>query len=296
MMQNFAKTMYSFLVALLFVALFTTPILLILSALKGIDIKVRGLDSEVNGLIPSCVMIEAVGGVGSGVAFRNGDSVFVWTAAHVIEGGKTKVDAVDKNGQPVAFYTFPDVLLSQELFAGGRKSGYEAVFAKVIRYSERHDLALLRVRMKWPKGHVRFSEELPAVGSSVWHVGSISGNRGCNSAVEGVVSAVGRLRLNGSPEELRGPEIYDQVALAAHPGSSGGGVFLKSDRSCIGLVIEFLGPGQLAGALCIAPVRRMREFCREAKCEWAMRVDVPVPEVDDEPVSQDVVLSPRVTP
>lgn len=282
--------MAGFMIPLIFIL---APFIIIGLALKNAEITIyhKPAVGNVNAMVSASVMIEATGGVGSGVAFRNGKDVFVWTAAHVVAGARKNADVLGKDGSVRQVSTFSDVLLSQELFQDGRKGGFESVYAKVIRYSDRQDLCLLKTRVAWPKGSVRFAGDAEAVvGSPIWHVGSMSGSRGCNSLTEGLMSAIGRLRIGGSPEEVQSSDVYDQVALTAHPGSSGGGVFLKaSSAPCIGLVIEFLGPGKLPGVLCIAPVRRMREFARDANCQWAMSAEVPVPDFDDEPVVQDAI-------
>lgn len=290
-MNSLCKLAWTAFSVLLIMSMAVVPFAILVLIVQNAKIEVgyRTATGDVDGMLSASVMIQAAGSAGSGVAFKNGSSVFVWTAAHVVAGAATRVEVKDKFGQSLSHISFADILLTQECTQDGRKTGSQTAYAKVIRYSERQDLALLKVRMAWPKGSVTFAGDSDAtVGQPVWHVGSISGPRGCNSLTEGIVSARGRLRVGGSPEEVASSDVYDQLAVTAHPGSSGGGIFLKSTNTpCIGLVIEFLGPGNLPGVLCIAPVRRMRAFAMEAKCLWAMSAEVPVPDSDDEPVVQD---------
>lgn len=85
-----------------------------------------------------------------------------------------------------------------------------------------------------------------------------------SSRVEGIVSQHGRLIDS---------KIYDQVSTPSFPGSSGGGVYLKSDGRLIGLLVR----GTPGGFSLIVPVRRMAAWAKKAQIEWAMRDDVPVP-------------------
>lgn len=277
---------------LLMAAMVATPFIILALSVNKIDVKYGYAEpASVDNMLNASVRVQSGKDSGSGVAFRNGKHVFVWTAAHVVAGSLERKLVADKLGNVNIVTSFPDVLLFQDVVENGRKGGFQVAYAEVIRYSARQDLCLLKVRINWPMGSVVFAGDGDAaVGSPVFHVGSMSGVRGANSLTEGIVSALGRLRIDGRPEEVFSSDVYDQLAITAHPGSSGGGVFLKSDGTpCVGLVIEFLGPGHLPGVLCMAPVRRMREFAVEANCRWAMSTDITVPDRDDEPVVQDAV-------
>jgi hypothetical protein len=67
--------------------------------------------------------------------------------------------------------------------------------------------------------------------------------------------------------------IFDQTTCTAFPGSSGGGVYLKSDAKYVGMLVR--GAGE--GFNLIVPVRRMVEFCQEHKIMWALDKNVAMP-------------------
>jgi S1-C subfamily serine protease len=236
------------------------------------------------------------GSTGSGVAFHHGDNVFIWTAAHVLSG-TMKVERVTNplTGDVRQHIWFPDVELRQEVVCDGRKVGWVTMLAKVLRYSDKHDLAILIPYAKWPSQGVVFSEDIPTDGEWIFHVGSLLGKRGATSVLTGSVSSVGRLRGRvSSADFLQEPLVYDQVALPAQPGSSGGGVFTRSGE-CIGLVNEFLGvsgAGHSHGAFLISPTRRMREFATACGCLYAIDTAVPVPKSDEGAVFSDEFIRP----
>lgn len=238
-------------------------------------------------VLECCLTIECGDSTGSGVVVRRGDTAFVWTAAHVVSESKSVNRVFDaRTGKEMVKCSFADVMVNRDDVQEGRKVGTYSALARVVRYSERHDLALLRLHKKgWPARGTSFSKEVPVVGQAVWHVGSISGERGANSVSWGHVAAVGRLRLGFRPDSRRGL-VYDQCTAVVHPGSSGGGVFRTRDGECLGIITEFLGPAQTAGATCMVPGRRIHEFARTARCTWAV-TDVAIPCRDDEPVLQD---------
>lgn len=244
-------------------------------------------------LVAASVLVKAEGGTGSGVCFRNGGRSLIWTDAHVVEGGKSVARVVDAGtGLEKVVVRFLDVELWQEQYEGGRKVGHRSVLAKVIRYSEHHDLALLLPCAPFPEAGVCFltANEMPRPGESLWHVGSMHGARGLNSVSAGVFSLAGRLRKGFSFEEKDDPVVFDQACLPILPGSSGGGVFRQRDGACIGLVSQYLGRGPTPSIFLMTPARRLREFARAVKCEWAVDASVPVPENDPHPVFCDPYL------
>lgn len=216
----------------------------------------------------SSVMLVGPGVSGSGVCFRNGERLFIWTAAHVVASAIREQDG--------EFFSLRVGVVQDVAGAGGH--AYQVVtFATVVAYSEFHDLAVLQCPVGVPFASAHFCPKVPGAGDVVWHVGSPFGARGLNSVSGGVVAYVGRYRYDGARSLEPDAVVYDQVSLTAFGGCSGGGVF-RADGACIGLVIEFLGPEKTPGILCIAPTRRMLEFAREARCEWALSPAVPVPD------------------
>jgi len=220
-------------------------------------------------------------GEGSGVVFTREDSKgnsvnFVWTAAHVIDNLRsTRKVLVD--GMPKTLVEFKDPMVIKEIRQEGRTVGRLQMDAEVLKYSDAddgHDLALLRIRKyNFVKDTVTFylDEEIPELGSDLLHVGSLLGQMGANSMTDGIYSQHGRLikSLN--------KYIFDQTTVTAFPGSSGGGVYLKTDARYIGMLVR--GAGE--GFNLVVPVRRMQDYCEKHKMMWALDPKVKMPKEDD---------------
>jgi len=67
--------------------------------------------------------------------------------------------------------------------------------------------------------------------------------------------------------------IFDQTTVTAFPGSSGGGVYLKSDARYVGMLVR--GAGE--GFNLIVPVRRMVDYCERHKMMWALDPKINMP-------------------
>lgn len=219
---------------------------------------------------------------GSGVLFtrKDGDKTrtFVWTAAHVVDNLR-KSRSVIIGGDSKTAVEFADASIVNEFYQDGRRIGEARMDAKVLRYSDSEngeDLALLEVRkhdfVPLETSVEFYTEETPKIGLELYHVGSLLGPLGANSLTTGILSKVGRvldLGANG--------KTFDQVAVGAFPGSSGGGVFTKSDGKYIGMLVR--GAGEQFAF--IVPVRRMRAWAKDAKVEWAMDRSVAMPSAGD---------------
>ena len=228
------------------------------------------------------VTIHANGSQGSGVLFTrkvgDNDVTYVWTAAHVVARNR-KVRMVVVNGTPKAVVEFEDAQLVQEFKQDGRRIGEIKMEAKIVRYSDANngeDLALLEVRKKnfvGPDTTIKFEEgSVLPIGTDLYHVGSLLGQFGSNSLTTGVISQTGRvldLGANGV--------VFDQTTVTAFPGSSGGGVFLKSNGEYIGMLVR--GAGEQFNL--IVPVRRIRDWAKSAKIEWAVDPSLPMPSADE---------------
>jgi len=220
-------------------------------------------------------------GEGSGVIFTRKDAKgnqvnFVWTAAHVIDNlRKTRKTVV--NGTPRTIVEFKDPMVVKEIRQGGRTVGRLQMDAEVLKYSDAengHDLALLRVRkLNFVTDTVTFylDEKIPPLGEDLLHVGSLLGQMGANSMTDGIYSQHGRLIKSINKH------VYDQTTCTAFPGSSGGGVYLKSDARYVGMLVR--GAGE--GFNLIVPVRRMVEYCEKHKIMWALDKNVAMPSEDD---------------
>jgi hypothetical protein len=215
---------------------------------------------------------------GSGVCFTRkdgGDSrTFCWTAAHVIAPLR-KTREVIINGATKTSVEFSDAVILNDLYENGRRVGETRFEAKVVKYSDADrgdDLALLEVRKRnfLPLDcSVEFYAGTPKIGAHLLHVGSLLGQMGSNSLTGGILSRVGRVIEDLGPDG----KVFDQVQCTSMPGSSGGGVFEESSGKCIGLLVR--GAGEGFGL--VVPVRRMREWAKDAKVEWAMDRKVAMP-------------------
>ena len=145
--------------------------------------------------------------------------------------------------------------------------------AEVLKYSDAtvgHDLALLRIRkLNFVTDSVTFylDKKILPLGTDLFHVGSLLGQMGANSMTDGIYSQHGRVlkQLN--------KRIFDQTTCTAFPGSSGGGVYLKSDARYVGMLVR--GAGETFNL--IVPVRRMRKYAEEEGVLWAIDTDAKVP-------------------
>ena len=208
---------------------------------------------------------------------------FVWTAGHVIDNLRS-VRTIIKEGQPIKVVEFKDAQIVKELIENGRRVGELKMDAKVLKYSsadDGEDLALLMIRKRdFIQQNITFyKEDSPvAIGTELYHVGSLLGQQGSNSMTRGIISQVGRVLNLGSGDGV----VFDQTTVTAFPGSSGGGVFL-SERSgdkkgeYVGMLVR--GAGETFNL--IVPVRRMRDWATKQDVAWAIDTDIEVPSLED---------------
>lgn len=220
---------------------------------------------------------------GSGVLFtrKDGDdtTTYVWTAGHVVAGLKCN-RSVLVNGSEKTITEFKDAQIVREFQEDGRKVGETKVDAKVLRFSDAEtgeDLALLQIRKKNFAAECESAEfyneaVFPAVGTKLYHVGSLLGQFGSNSLTQGAVSQTGRVLQFGAHGV-----VFDQTTVTAFPGSSGGGVFLESDGRYMGMLVR--GAGEQFNF--VVPIRRMHAWAKEAKVEWALDRTITLPCADD---------------
>ena len=220
-------------------------------------------------------------GEGSGVIFsrkdKDGNLVnLVWTAAHVIDNLRSTREVL-VGGAKKTIVEFKDPMVVKEIRQNGRTVGRLQMDAEVLKYSDAddgHDLALLKVRkFNFVTDTVTFylDKEIPKLGTDLLHVGSLLGQMGANSMTDGIYSQHGRLikSLNKF--------VFDQTTCTAFPGSSGGGVYLKSDARYVGMLVR--GAGE--GFNLIVPVRRLQDYCEKHKIMWALDPKVAMPSDDD---------------
>lgn len=239
---------------------------------------VSATQPSIDDILKCNVCVDAEKGSGSGPVVISGGETFVWTAGHVVahlQSSKKVIDPLTGTEKTILLYR--DLKVMHERYQSGRKVGEVVLLAKVIRYSDikgGDDLALLKVYEKgYFKEGVKFLDHrlLPKAGTQLWHVGSMWGRPGINTPAEGIFSVGGRLRGDDG-SELENAKIFDQITLPALPGSSGGGVYLKSNGRCVGLLTQGIC-NRCESINYIVPSRRIFEYAKRAKCLWAVSDD-----------------------
>lgn len=222
------------------------------------------------------VTIKADRAEGSGVITNINGINYVLTCGHVVEHLRKTRTVVGNDGSAKLVVEFEDAVVVKELVEEGRTVGEMRFTAEVLRYSDAEhgeDLAVLRVRKKNLSPHrVLFYLDkdkegkvgIPAIGTDLYHVGSLLGQSGSNSMTTGIYSQVGRL-YKGT--------IYDQTTCAAFPGSSGGGVYLKDGRY-VGQIVR--GAGETFNL--IVPARRLHAWAVKTGVDFVLNPEVGVPD------------------
>jgi hypothetical protein len=190
---------------------------------------------------------------------------FVWTAGHVVDNLRTERETIDpKTGSKRTTVEFADAAIVKEFRQDGRRVGETKIDAKVLKYSDAdtgEDLALLQVRKLdfAPEGGAKFylDKEIPPIGTELYHVGSLLGQMGSNSGSNGVV--------------------FDQTSVTAFPGSSGGGVYIKTNGLFMGMLVR----GTEGGFNLVVPIRRLHDWAKRNKIEWAVDPNVKTPDLDE---------------
>lgn len=220
--------------------------------LQSISVNLKGSNTQGSGTL----VVVPIGGK---------SYTFVWTCAHVVKDLRQVKEVIAPDGTKRQLVTFKDAKIVQEQVEEGRRVGEARMDARVVVYSEKEDLALLRVRKRGfsSVGAVFYTDKtIPAVGSDICHCGSPGGQEigGAASYTTGVISQVGRT-FNEYPGE------YDQVDCAAMGGSSGGMVTLDDGRY-VGMIS--LGVQSGDNFHWMIPIRRIRAWARKVKVEWAL--------------------------
>jgi len=245
--------------------------------LQDISVTVKSGGGEGSGVIITRTIPIAIDSKGKPLTAKVN---FIWTAAHVIDNLRS-VRTVIKDGRPIKIVEFKDAQIVQELVEDGRRVGEVKMEAKVIKYSDSEngeDLALLMVRKKgFIDKSVTFYNDTGkpvAIGTELYHVGSLLGQTGSNSLTRGIISQIGRVLDLGTGDGV----VFDQTTVTAFPGSSGGGVFL-SERSgnkagqYVGMLVR--GAGETFNL--IVPVRRIREYAQREGILWSVDEAAPTP-------------------
>jgi hypothetical protein len=235
----------------------------------GIVGNVRA-DSVVDRLQEISVTIASCGGEGSGVLVSRGDVTYVLTAAHVVESCRKTRQVIDGKGQVKSLVWFEPVNIVRQLIEGGRTVGKMEFSAEVMRYSDPtrgDDIALLRVRKKsFTKATAVFyqQEEMPPLGTELYHVGSFYGEENSSSLSTGIISQHGRMLFN---------KEFMLTSCTATAGSSGGGIFLKD-----GTYVSMLVRGHADTVNYSVPITRIRQWAKRCGVEFILNDAIKVPD------------------
>jgi len=234
------------------------------------------------------VNIKAGGNEGTGVIITRerkvGDKTekvnFIWTAGHVVASLRNVRTVIGEGGTPKKVIEFQDAAIVKEKIKNGRRVGESKMDVKVIKYSDAdngEDLALLQVIADdFASNNTGFfikptpQDEMVPVGTTLYHVGCLLGQMGANSFTTGVMSQTGR---------VRDKKVYDQTSVTAFPGSSGGGVWMNDNGKPVYIGMLVRGAGETFNL--IVPIRRMHEFAKTYKLEWALDEKVALPSQAD---------------
>lgn len=211
--------------------------------------------------------IHAAGSEGSGTIITRSKSNYVLTAGHVVASARKAVK-ITNNGAKSNAVRFEPVEVVREIYVSNRSVGRTSIQADVLAYSSaRQDyLALLKLRSKICDDSVVFAPlDPPSLGTELYHVGSLVGQKGSNSLVTGIYSQVGRVLFD---------KVFDQTSCPAFPGSSGGGVFNTSTSQFVGVVVRAYG----VGFNLIVPNRRVMELATRHGVEFIFDPAAPVDE------------------
>jgi len=233
------------------------------------------------------VMVKSDSGSGSGVLIKRDISMkdgtvrpvtFILSAAHVVDNTR-HVRSVIVKGKEFKIVEFDELGLIREEREDGRPVGESKMICKVIKYSdannERDVVVLMILKKDFGDASTEFylDEQLPEVGLDLIHCGSLKGQLGVNSITKGPLSQVGR---------VLDEKVFDQTAVPAFPGSSGGGVWIVPDKKgdkpkYLGMLTQ--GSGETFNF--IVPIRELMKWGKEAGVEWLFNPSVKPPSWED---------------
>ena len=220
------------------------------------------------------VMVKTDSGSGSGVLIKRDipmkdgtkrPTTFILSAAHVVDGQRN-VRTVIIKGKEFKVVEFDELGLVKEEREDGRSVGEQKMICKVIKYSdadnERDVTVLLILKKNFGEGSAEFylGDKIPEAGTDLIHCGSLQGQIGANSITKGPLSQVGR---------ILDEQVFDQTAVPAFPGSSGGGVWIIPEKKnqtpqYMGMLTQ--GIGETFNF--VVPVRELVKWGEEAGVSW----------------------------
>lgn len=215
---------------------------------------------------------------GSGTLVVRGPYTYVFTAGHVVDDLREVREVLDPIKGKKLVIEFHDAKIVTVLREDGQPVGRTELDAEVITYSDSEngeDLAILRIKKKNYAQRGAFfyrsskEEAYPMVGTPLYHCGSLLGEFGENSLIDGMISQIGRTLQK---------KTYDQTNVNAFPGSSGGGVYVKEDGRYCGMIVR----GTRGGFNLIVPQRRMDTWAKRMKVEWLFDASLPAPASEED--------------
>lgn len=238
----------------------------------SVDLKIGSPEELGEYLQATSVTLRTGYAEGSGTVCRiDSGRIYILTAGHVIADLRSTREIIDPaTGTRRTVVEFEDAsIILQYRDDEGRTVGDVRWFARIVKYSDSEngeDLALLELRRKGAfekSTSFYLDKKLPAVGTTLYHMGSLLGQFGSNSMTRGIMSQHGRVYKG---------KVYDQTTVAAFPGSSGGGVYDDKGKY-VGMVVR--GAGETFNL--IVPVRRIKQWTERNGIQWAIDHSVPVP-------------------
>lgn len=218
------------------------------------------------------VTVEAGEDSGSGIVVHREDYCFVLTCYHVVESLRVTKKVKEKEE-----ISWKDCKVVQKTIQDGRVVGETSQEAEILKADKVEDLALLLLRQKkaFREGVTFYlGEQIPPIGTKLFHVGSPLGEIGSQSVIPGFYSAHGRV-LN--------KVIFDSISCNAFPGSSGGAVTLEDGR-WVGMILK----GRDGGFVLIKPVRSLKEWTKKQKINFLLDHNEKIPDLDELRKSIDV--------
>lgn len=215
---------------------------------------------------------------GSGTLVVRGPYTYVFTAGHVIDDLREVREVLDPIKGKRLVIEFHDAKIVTVLREDGQPVGRVELDAEVVTYSDSEngeDLAILRIKKKNYAQRGAFfyrpskEEAYPMVGTPLYHCGSLLGEFGSNSLIDGMISQIGRTLQK---------KTYDQTNVNAFPGSSGGGVYVKEDGRYCGMIVR----GTFGGFNLMVPQRRMDTWAKRMKVEWLFDASLPAPASEED--------------
>jgi S1-C subfamily serine protease len=207
---------------------------------------------EVDQLLQSGVVVKTKNSYGSGTIVNRYGRTFILTAGHVVDSEiKDETDA-DNRCLFRRVKGTCEILQDQCSFA-----------VNIVKYSplSQYDLAVLELNSDTVlDADTKFASKDAPLGMEVYHVGRFWFDPldRC-SVTEGIIS-----RLDYSLDQA----IFSQTTAVTFPGSSGGGIFRKSDGRYVGMLVRGVSSGAVG---LITPISRIRQWAKDEDIEWLVK-------------------------